>query len=76
MLLPQGANEKQMGAELEKLLGKAMQEEMKRGEKREFEYDVVHTYEKYLESIYGGPVAVPLLLVGSKKAKKTTTTVL
>jgi hypothetical protein len=81
MLLPQGANEKQMGAELEKL-GKAMQEEKKRGgnkkskakaaEKREFEYDVVHTYEKYLESIYGGPVAVP---IGSKKAKKTTTTV-
>ncbi len=33
---------------------------------REFEYDVVHSCEKYLESIYGGPVTDQL---GSKKAK-------
>lgn len=76
MLLPKGANVKMMGAELEKL-GKAMQEEKKRSgtnkkskaktvEKREFEYDVVHSCEKYLESIYGGPVTDQ---IGSKKAK-------
>jgi hypothetical protein len=75
ILVPVGTKEKDMGIELEKL-GKAMQEEKKRGkksnkaikaEKKEFEYEVVTSCEKYLASIYGKEVQGPLL----KKAKTT-----
>ncbi len=72
VLVPVGVNEKVVGIQLEKL-GKAMQEEKKRGkkgkakllDKKEFDYDVVNSCDKYLKSIYGPDVQGPLL----KKAK-------
>ncbi len=72
ILAPQGTHEKEMGVALEKL-GKAMQEEKKRGSKKksikqekEFEYDVVDNYQSYLASIYGSQPGGP-----SNKKPKT-----